>query len=140
MFKLLHRFLGTNSLTYKIGKNDSPRCVNCNLYEEKIEHLFHHCVNVKQIWSKVEEVCSQIVNRRLRFNATNEILLGFQLGDTSRENIIVNKLLLYCKYYIWHAKMNNEKLNVKKLCACIEYHVQFDDMLNDCVLLFQTNV
>ena len=136
-FKIVHRFLGTNSLVYKIGKKDTPRCTFCNLYEEKIEHLFYYCVCVKHIWLNIENliVKNNLLSEIFHFNA-KDVILGFHLQDVSNNNIIINKLILYSKFYIWQSKLNSDSLNMNSLYSCLRYHMKYDCILNDCNLSF----
>ena len=43
-FKLIHRFLPTNTLLYKYKIVNSKSCTFCDIYEETLEHLFFHCL------------------------------------------------------------------------------------------------
>ena len=52
-FKVLHRYLGTNQLLFKIGKVESPRCNFCFLYEQNIEHLLVFCNISRNFWLQV---------------------------------------------------------------------------------------
>ena len=49
-YKILHNYVATNKLLYKIGINDSPRCNFCNLYEQNTKHLFFECLSIRNFW------------------------------------------------------------------------------------------
>ena len=71
----------------------------------------------------------------LHFDA-KDVILGFHLQDTSKNNIIINKLILYSKFYIWQSKLNSDSLNMNSLYSCLRYHMKYDRFLTDCNLSF----
>ena len=127
-FKLLHRILGTNNFIYKIGKTDTPRCDFCNIYLEKIEHLFFLCTHVKQIWLEVERLSREVLALDVKLRM-DEVLLGYELHDKSDMNILLNKLILYGKHYIWKTKLSNLTLSVTGFYKYLEGHVRYDKIL-----------
>ena len=52
-YKIVHRFLPTQSLLYKMNKIDSSLCLYCNLYVDKLEHALFDCLVVKNFWLEV---------------------------------------------------------------------------------------
>ena len=59
-YKILMRFFPTNSLLYHMNKVTSHQCTFCMLEKETIEHLFYHCISVRNIllyilneWKKI---------------------------------------------------------------------------------------
>ena len=59
-FKILHRYLPTNELLYKMKKVDSPNCTFCNVYKESITHLFYECFCVKNLWFDINNRLNNI--------------------------------------------------------------------------------
>ena len=51
-FKILHRYLPTNDLLFKMEKVNSRKCTFYNLYRETILHLFYECYCVRDLFSK----------------------------------------------------------------------------------------
>lgn len=132
-FKILHRILGTNHLAYKMGKISTPRCTFCNLYSEKIEHVFYDCIYVKQIWIEMEKIFTKLSNKKVVLSV-NEAILGYNLDDKTEANFLLNKLIVYCKYYIWKMKLSHATLTVNGLMRCLQNHAKFDDTLEMLVL------
>ena len=48
-FKIIHRILGTKSLTFKMGTTQTNQCGLCHNSEETLLHLFTQC-NVSQVF------------------------------------------------------------------------------------------
>ena len=48
-------------MLFKFRKVDSPRYLYCN-EEETPPHLFHSCLNTKQLWNKLRQYLSQFIN------------------------------------------------------------------------------
>ena len=49
-YKILHNILLTNSLLYKMGKVDTPKCPHCEHASQDIKHMFLNCQYVKDFW------------------------------------------------------------------------------------------
>ena len=52
-FKILHRFLPTLSLLYKMKKIASPLCPFCNMMVDDLEHAMYDCLIIKKKWFQV---------------------------------------------------------------------------------------
>ena len=102
-YKILHRIIGTNRLLYKMGKRTSPNCDQCTMYPETIEHMFFECLIVKNFWFKLFEKYYEKKHIQVNANCT-DILLYYNL-DKVQQDVIVNILILYGKYYIYKCKM-----------------------------------
>ena len=105
-FQLLHRYLPTNQLLYKMEKISTASCTLCNLYAESIIHLFYDCVSVKCLWMYVETLLEKLESRKIKLKS-QDVILGF--GINRKDRIFytdINKLMLYAKYYIWTSRKN----------------------------------
>ena len=103
-YKILHNFVATNKLLYKIGKVDSPRCNFCQLYDQDTQHLFYHCMVVRNFWFRVVEYLS--IEHGLTVNLSLEDIL---FGHASiKGNNIINKTIMLGKLYVFRCK-NAEK-------------------------------
>ena len=83
-YKILHKYLATNSLLYRMKKVESNRCTFCNLYVENIKHIFYDCIESKNLWFMIQNVLEKIdcTVTKLIFK---DVVLGFKL-----ENIKAN--------------------------------------------------
>ena len=89
-----------------MGKIDSNRCPYCNLYAESIVHLFFECVNIRVLWCKVKDNLSSFLNKNIAFDS-KDIVIGYKIEEKNNTVIIlVNKVILYVKYYIWNSRGN----------------------------------
>ena len=105
-FKILHRFLPTNRLLYKMGKVVSPTCFFCALEEESLEHFLFDCNVIKNLWievfSKWNRDCALtnvILDRKL-------VTFGMYHNQKQTERIALNIIILVGKAYIWNCKQN----------------------------------
>ena len=100
-FKILHRFLPTNALLYKMKKIPTNKCTFCEIHEESIVHLMYECICIRNIWSRVETILERVTGERKVLNCF-DVLFGI---DTKKEeNSPVNNFILHVKYYMWTSK------------------------------------
>ena len=117
-FKMLHNYIPTNRLLYKMKKFESDKCNFCSLYSQSLYHLVYDCLIVKNFWLSVEQ---QILEQYfLRETITKYDVL---FGHVSKKDPVV-KIIMYGKQYIWNCKMNE---NIPVLNTFMIY---FNDMMN----------
>ena len=107
-YRVLHRYIGTNKLLYKIGKRNSPNCEFCIMYPETIEHIFFECIVVKNFWFEVFRHYSKYTNQNVTIEC-RDILLYYKndKNDDAKCCIMINLLILYGKMYVYKCKMEN---------------------------------
>ena len=94
-YRLLHRILGVNEYTCKIGLIDSNLCSFCSLSVETIPHLFWDCpVTHKFIVDLQMHVLDNIPIDRISF-----------LFGSAKLTRHYNFVILYAKYFIFSVKM-----------------------------------
>ena len=101
-YKILHRFLATNSLLFRMNKIESDKCTFCGIYKENISHLFYDCVYVKNLWLAIKNIIFCITGKQIILNC-KAILLGYDL-ESYKEAMYINTIILNVKYFIWHSK------------------------------------
>jgi len=107
-YKILHRYLPTNRLLYLMKLTDSQRCNFCFLYTQTIEHLLWECLCVHNIWISLINLINQNFNTELELNI--KIVL-FGIPDTNEAVLtIVNRIILYTKYFIFKCKLQNDEI------------------------------
>lgn len=102
-YKVLHRYLPTNVLLYKMNKCDAKTCTFCNLYEESIIHLLYECLCVKDLWFHVQKVLSQCYGRSILLTCM-DVIFGYNLGSLGKKSNMINNVILHTKLYIWKCK------------------------------------
>ena len=102
-YKILHRIIGTKSLLYKMGKAPNMSCEFCDMYIETIEHLFFHCMKVKNFWFDIIEKFNDFKHVKISITC-KDILLYFKAKDVSIQNCI-NIICLYGKKIIFVCKI-----------------------------------
>ena len=103
-FKILHRFLATNSLLYKMKKVVSPRCDFCQLEEESIEHLIFNCNLVKSFWIDVFNRWNHNCATKYVIGNLKLVTFGIYENESKPEQIAFNLIILLGKAYIWRCK------------------------------------
>ncbi len=111
-YKIFHSYVATNKLLYKMNIKPSPRCNFCFLYSQDIEHLIFECMVVKNFWFRVREWLLRQFEIEKTF-CLKDIMLGC-LTDCS----LINKVVLYGKYYILKCKYQDNMPNIEPF---IEY-------------------
>jgi len=133
-YKVLHRYMPTNKLLHKMETIDSPRCNFCNLYSETLEHLFYECIQLHTLWRYVANICSEWCNTVISFDC-RDIILGYNVHENqTMNNMVINKLILYCKYYIVQCKYSEKVPNVIGMKKTIKYHQLCDDVLRNLII------
>ena len=61
-YKLLNNVLYLNNMLFRFKKFDSPLCSYCNEEEETLLHLFHSFLKTKQLWNKIRQYFTQLIN------------------------------------------------------------------------------
>jgi hypothetical protein len=94
-YKVIHRFLATNSYLMKVKIKDSDLCDHCETASETIEHLFWECNYAQTIWGELQNWLMPVCNIGEFLNPRN-IILGVKTDSHSR---LINHLILITK---WH--------------------------------------
>merc|ERR1712121_489204 len=94
-YKLLHRILGVNTYTSRIGLTNNNLCSFCLTEEETIIHLFWDCTITKQF---INDIQNDILHN------VNINCISFLFG-TDENELYINFVFLYAKYFIFMKKM-----------------------------------
>lgn len=136
-FQILHRYIPTNHLLYKMGKISSMTCTFCNIYSETIIHLFYECTFVKGLWMFVEKII-EMIGVHLKIELKNVLFgFGFETKNYLKYND-VNNLLLHVKGYIWNSRRHHEVVSVAGFVSWFCVRKVYDSCLEkfyDCMLL-----
>ena len=127
-YKVLHRYLPTNHLLFKMKKVDTNKCEFCNMYIESIPHLLYECFVVKDIWMQIQVCLSRLKDSEIRLS-TKDVILGYSLEQMSPSNHLVNNLVLHVKYFLWKCKVAGTSPTRKKLKEYISCNKMFDQDL-----------
>jgi len=92
-YKILHDYVASNKLLYKMGYISSPRCNFCNIYIQDTIHLFYECLDVKNFWFSLNE-------RLMPISVTRKSILFGDISASNRQQSIV----LYAKLFIFRCK------------------------------------
>ena len=112
--KILHRFLPTNSLLFRYRLKETKSCSFCEVYTEKLEHLFWECALVKSIWLQLGE---WLDGQGLHCELSAKSVL---LGDVTMQEPIPH-ILLITKEYIYFTKLQDRPLSFSALKAYIRH-------------------
>ena len=117
-YKIIHGYLATNLLLYKMKIVSSPRCNFCDLYSQSIQHMFFECLPIRNIWYQLERKILNVTNRVISF-CEKDILFGIVLQREKEFYGMVNRVIFYSKYYVYRCKIQNEEVTYEKLLAYI---------------------
>ena len=102
-YKIVHSFVATNKLLFKMKIKPSPQCNMCHLYEQTLHHLFFTCTTVRNFWFKV---CDWIMNEKyIHVTLTvQKVLFGL---ENTNDNFYTNVIILNAKYFIVKCKYSD---------------------------------
>ena len=75
-WKILHNIFPTNVLLNRMGIKNSEKCDQCN-ETDHLEHYFYNCLKVKYLWTTINQMITNKINRVIRLNELS-ILLGIE--------------------------------------------------------------
>lgn len=102
-FKILHRYLPTSVLLYKMKKVTSQKCTFCSVYNETICHLFFDCISIRGLWLLVQNALERMEDKSCVFTC-KDVVLGCELQNLSTANLIWNNVILHVKMYLWRCR------------------------------------
>ena len=114
-YKILHRYLATNTLLKKIGKVDSSACSFCGTVDESLEHHFVSCAIITTFWSDLICWCRSI-NIKIDSLGALDILLG--LWKRKDDFLLLNHII--AKQYIYYCRNNLLKPSFTVLLSKID--------------------
>ena len=120
-FRIIHRFLGTNSLLCKMGIKTDNKCSFCNREKETIKHLFWDCEYVQDFWETVILLLAENCGlETVTFNIC-DILFGNPKSDD-----ILNKIILWGKKYIFRCKYEGNTPSFNTFQRLLAWHFKVD--------------
>ena len=96
-YRILNRFLTTNSCLCKIGQRIDNVCTFCKKEAETIEHLFVESKVATNIWSKLQNWIQIKLGIPVVLSKTH-ILFGI---DLKKCNSAINLIILLSKFYTY---------------------------------------
>ena len=115
-YKIMHDYIPTNKLLFKMKIKDSPRCNFCNLYIQDTYHLLFNCLIVRNFWFGVTELISneQFVNINIELR---NVMFGSDTFST-----LINKIILYGKLYILKCKYKDLNPSIDNFVTYLNVH------------------
>ena len=80
-YKIIHNILCTNSLLFKIKKEDSPRCPFCPA-DHTLIYIFTECTQATLFWKEFLDWVSRMENSKLSLSIKLEIMFGIINNDS----------------------------------------------------------
>ena len=102
-FKILHRYLPTNSLLLNMQKVSSNKCTFCELYKETLTHIFFDCLCVRNIWFRVDRVLALLTGNTISLT-TFDVMFGFNISSNKVIDRDINSFIMHIKFFIWKQK------------------------------------
>ena len=100
-YRILNRYLTTNSFLHKIGLANSPSCTFCKQESEFLEYLLIICSCTKSFWSDFITWSNQL-NISLRDLSDSDILFGF--WQRKEDYLFINHMLVLAKQHIYDCR------------------------------------
>ena len=109
-FKILHNILPTNYILHRWKLKNSPRCSNCFINNETLDHLFCTCDKSITFYQNINLWLSRY-NLKLPDMSVHNILIG--LSPSGIKNYLVNHIIMLYKYCVFQCRGNENNLNVQ---------------------------
>ena len=120
-YRFLHRFIGVNSYTYKIGLSSSPLCTFCRLSSETVDHLFWDCPLVQTFWINAKCIC---VKSFVTFHLDKRTIF---FGLTKDINHPINTFILQAKFFIFNCKVNASRPDATTFYQKFTFYLRVND-------------
>jgi len=111
--KIVHRILATNHLLFKMKISDYDLCTFCFSNSETIEHIFWDCMDIKNLWFRINSDLNLKEILGIEFDKLT-ILLGYT-GDHDICKKSFNIFIVSVKYYIYKCKLGEKFPNYDSL-------------------------
>jgi hypothetical protein len=108
-YRLLHRILPVGYYLKKIHIKTSDICSFCKEETETIQHVFVNCNDVLNLWRNLSMHIYKTTSKRIGFNVKN-ILFGEV--PTTKDNLVINFIILYAKQYIFACLLQGKSPNI----------------------------
>ena len=114
-WKILHNIFPTNVILNRMGIKNSEKCYHC---EEKdhLEHYFYNCLKIKHLWTTVNQMITNKINRVIKLNE-QIILLGIEQDNrfvelNFQEIKFIKNIILIGKLSIIKSKTVNIRVSL----------------------------
>ena len=114
-WKTLHRTIFTETKLKAMKKSDGM-CKLCYAEEETICHLLYSCNKIHNVWNKLENFLSKLLEDKITLDV-KKVILGykkFNTPDNNDEKIFFNFMVYNTKWSIWKHR-NDVKYGNKKI-------------------------
>jgi len=117
-YKILNRYLSTNSFLKKIGLTTSPLCTFCEQESESLERLFITCPYAKSFWLDFISCCKTI-NIDLEELSSTNILFG--IWQRKEDFLLISHLIILAKQHIYECRMKRVHPSYRIFTNKVEY-------------------
>ena len=113
-YKIINRYLVTNTFLKKIGKIVFSLCTFGGMLDESLEYLFVTCRFTTLLWRELIPWCN---GRQIRVESLSAVNIIF--GDWQRKDcfVLLNHIILIAKQYIYCCRSNNLKPSFPRFVA-----------------------
>ena len=125
-YRILNRYLVTNSFLQKIGKIDSSMCSFCNAEAESLEHLFLSCPIINPLWANLIVWCN---SKNIQIKSLSDVDKMFGIWTRKEDTLILNHLILITKQYIYYCRNSTAKPSFRVLLSKVESIYQLESWI-----------
>ena len=116
--------IGISTVNKPMGLVPSPMCSFCEKSEESLEHLFIYCDTSKDFWFSVIEWLKEH-----SFGVNHLSALDITFGLISKENLLLNHIIILGKHVIYQSRSLNIKPTLMLLKAKIRSTYQIESFI-----------
>ncbi len=109
-FKFIHFLIPTNTFLAKIGQKESNSCLFCEIYPEKLLHLFWECEKVKHFWKEIAKWLNEKLQPRDQICFSARLIC---FGKLDEPKCLTSIIAILGKKFIFNQKCQENKcLNI----------------------------
>ena len=100
-YKILNRYLVTNTFLHKVGLKPTALCTFCGEESESLEHLFISCYITERFWL---EFIHWYNNIHIKLEKLSEVNKLFGIWDRKEDFLLLNHLLIIARQNIYDCR------------------------------------
>ena len=125
-YKILNKYLPTNSFLYKVGLKPSALCTFCDEESETLGHLFIYCHATEKFWLDFISWCNKL-NISLDELTDIDKLLG--IWERNEDFLLLNHLLLIAKQHIYDCRNKSIRPSLRVFNSKLNYIYQTESIV-----------
>ena len=127
-YKILNRYLVTNTFLHKVGLKPSALCTFCGEESESLEHLFISCCITERFWLEFIHWCNNI---HIKLEKLSEVDKLVGIWDRKEDFLLLNHLLIIARQNIYDCRSKLIHPSLRLFISKVNYIYQIEVKTNN---------